>query len=99
MLFLFRNALLIVNVIALEFGAGIFIENQYIFLICRIMQGVCVGFYSAIAPLIIKEFAPTEIAGTLGAFNQLFVAFGVFFACLFQYILGTANDCFGKEKT
>lgn len=62
------------------------------------MQGVCVGFYSAIAPLIIKEFAPTEIAGTLGAFNQLFVAFGVFFACLFQYILGASNDCFEKPE-
>ncbi len=56
------------------------------------MQGMCTGFYSAIAPLIIKEFSPTEIAGTLGTFNQLLVGFGVFFACLLQLILKKVND-------
>lgn len=83
---------MLVNAIALVFGLILMIPNQYTFLLARIMQGVCVGFYSAIAPLIIKEFAPIEIAGTLGAFNQLFVAFGVFFACLLQYIFKLAND-------
>ena len=80
-----------VNAIALVFGIVLMIPNQYTFLFARLMQGVCVGFYSAIAPLIIKEFAPIEIAGTLGAFNQLFVAFGVFFSCLLQYIFKLAN--------
>lgn len=94
-----RKALLFVNGLALVFGLTLFIQNQYTFLISRLMQGVCVGFYSAIAPLIIKEFAPIEIAGTLGAFNQLFVAFGVFFCCLFQYILKVANGSDdSKEK-
>jgi len=40
--------------IALLFGSTLFINNQYTFLFSRVMQGVCVGFYSAIAPLIIK---------------------------------------------
>lgn len=51
---LFRNALLVVNAIALAFGALIFVKNPWTFLLARTMQGVCVGFYSAIAPLIIK---------------------------------------------
>ena len=51
---LFRNSLLVVNAIALVFGALIFIKNPWTFLLARTMQGVCVGFYSAIAPLVIK---------------------------------------------
>lgn len=89
---MYRNSLLVVNGIALLFGLLLMVPNQITFFIARIMQGVCVGLYSAIAPLIIKEFAPVEIAGTLGAFNQLFVAGGVFFACLLQYIMKKVND-------
>lgn len=77
---------------AIIFGILIMIKNPYTFFVCRFMQGMCTGFYSAIAPLIIKEFSPTEIAGTLGTFNQLLVGFGVFFACLLQLILKKVND-------
>jgi SP family arabinose:H+ symporter-like MFS transporter len=56
-------------------------------LFIRIIQGICVGFYSAIIPVIIKEISPNEISGTLGALNQLFIAFGVFFSFFFKFIL------------
>lgn len=42
------------NVIAFVAGLLVYIENAYILLIVRIIQGVCVGFYSAIIPVIIK---------------------------------------------
>jgi hypothetical protein len=46
-----------------------------------------VGIYSSLASLIIKELSPTEISGTLGSYTQLNVCFGVFFGCIFSYIL------------
>jgi hypothetical protein len=46
-----------------------------------------VGFYSAIAPLIVKELSPTEISGTLGSYCQLFTCLGVFFGSIFAYAL------------
>ena len=55
------------------------------------MQGFCVGFYSSIVSLIIKELAPTEISGTLGTLPQLNVTLGVFFGPLFKYILVKAT--------
>jgi MFS family permease len=36
-----------------------------------------VGLYSAIVPLFINEFAPMEIAGRLGALNQLMIVSGI----------------------
>lgn len=90
----FRNCLLFVDALAILFGLLIYIQNPAMLFFCRFVQGICVGFYSAIAPLIIKEFAPTEIAGTLGTFSQLFVAFGVFFACLEQVVF---KSIFKKE--
>ena len=51
------------------------------------MQGFCVGLYSALIPLLIKEYSPTEICGTFGALNQTLIAFGVFFAYVLQLIL------------
>lgn len=51
---LFRNSLLFVNILAIAFGSLLLINNQYTFLLCRLFQGICVGFYSAITPLIIK---------------------------------------------
>lgn len=83
----------VVNAIAFAAGLLLFIQNAYILLIIRIIQGLCVGFYSSITPVIIKEISPNEISGTLGALNQFFIAFGVFFSFFFKFILEKiAND-------
>jgi MFS family permease len=56
------------------------------------LQGMCVGCYLTMAPLIIRELAPTEMAGLIGSINQIFVISGIFFACLFQYLLSSIFD-------
>lgn len=89
--FYFRKSLLVVNVFAFVVGSLIFIENFYVLVFLRLCQGFCVGFYSAIAPLIIKELSPVEISGTLGVFAQLNVAGGCFFGCFFEFILSAAT--------
>ena len=50
----FRKSLLVVNAIALIFGGLLFVRTQFTLFIARFMQGLCVGFYSTLAPLIIK---------------------------------------------
>lgn len=46
-------------------------------IIGRIIQGLCVGLYSAIVPLFINELSPIEVSGKLGALNQLLIVFGI----------------------
>ena len=75
-------------------GGLIFIENFYSLLIFRLLQGIAVGLYSSVTPIIIKELSPVEISGQLGSYTQLNIAFGMFFGCLFAYILSqiTGDD-------
>jgi MFS family permease len=76
-----------VNCFAFTVGALIYIESFPVLVFMRLCQGFCVGFFSAIAPLIIKELSPTEISGTLGSYAQLNICLGVFIGCIFTYIL------------
>ena len=87
-----RQYIFIVNAIAFAAGLLLYIENAYLLFLVRILQGICVGFYSAITPVIIKEISPNEISGTLGALNQFFIAFGVFFSFAFKYVLEKIAD-------
>jgi MFS family permease len=50
----FRQSILIVNTIALIAGSLIFIENFIVLLLIRLIQGLCVGAYSALVPILIK---------------------------------------------
>jgi MFS family permease len=84
--------LLIVNVFGFIAGCLIFLPNFYVLIFVRICQGLCVGFYSSLTPLIIKEISPNEISGTLGALNQFMIAFGVFFGCIFKLLLSLIFD-------
>ena len=93
-----RKCLLLLNVIALIAGGFIYILNFYTLIFFRFVQGFCVGAYSSIVPLIIKELAPTEISGTLGSYAQLMVCSGASFGCIFKYILyKITGDDSGKD--
>ncbi|KAK3017091.1 hypothetical protein RJ639_007665 [Escallonia herrerae] len=43
----------------------------------RFLAGIGIGISSAIVPLYISEISPTEIRGTLGSINQLFICVGI----------------------
>ena len=58
----------------------------------RIIQGVCIGLYSSIVPMYIKEMSPINLAGTFGAFVQVFMAIGTFFAFFFTYLMSLILD-------
>ena len=52
----------------------------------RLIQGFCVGFYSSVIPIIVKENSPVEISGALGAFINGSFAFGGFLSFLFPFV-------------
>lgn len=79
------------NAFAFIVGLLIYIKYFPTLVFFRICQGFCVGFFSAIAPLIVKELSPNEISGTLGSYTQLNVCLGVFTGCIFAYILKKAT--------
>ncbi|GJN40639.1 hypothetical protein PR202_gb29886 [Eleusine coracana subsp. coracana] len=46
-------------------------------IIGRLLAGIGIGISSALVPLYISEISPTEIRGTLGSVNQLFICIGI----------------------
>uniref|UniRef100_A0A2P2M5R2 Major facilitator superfamily (MFS) profile domain-containing protein n=1 Tax=Rhizophora mucronata TaxID=61149 RepID=A0A2P2M5R2_RHIMU len=49
-------------------------------IIGRLLAGIGIGISSAIVPLYISEISPTEVRGTLGSVNQLFICIGILLA-------------------
>lgn len=87
------------NAFAFVVGILVYIEYFPTLVFFRICQGFCVGFFSAIAPLMIKELSPTEISGTLGSYAQLNICLGVFVGCIFAYILKKITGDSTGEKS
>lgn len=94
-----RQCLLAVNGAALTLGILIFIQNYYLLLVVRVLQGCCVGLYSAIIPLIIKELAPTEVRGLLGTYAQLNVTLGIVSGTFLRYLLSAMFDDPHSDRT
>ena len=64
----FRKCILVTNLFALLFGALIYIQDPYALFFIRIGQGICVGIYSSVVPVIVMEMSPVEISGSLGSY-------------------------------
>ena len=84
---LIRQCILATNAVAFFLGILQFIQSFELLLIVRLCQGVCVGIYSVLAPLVIKELAPLNIKGTLVSLVQLLICTGIFFGYLSTYVL------------
>jgi MFS family permease len=46
-------------------------------LVGRFLEGICIGFYSAIAPIYLREIAPKELRKLLGLFFSLGKVVGI----------------------
>lgn len=55
----------------------------------RILVGVGIGVSSGVVPLYISEVSPTEIRGTMGTLNQLFICVGILLALIAGLPLGS----------
>lgn len=66
---------------AIPLAVGAFLcataQSVQTMIIGRLLAGIGIGISSAIVPLYISEISPTEIRGTLGSVNQLFICVGI----------------------
>ncbi|XP_047311735.1 plastidic glucose transporter 4-like [Impatiens glandulifera] len=66
---------------AIPLAVGAFLcstaQSVQTMIIGRLLAGIGIGITSAIVPLYISEISPTEIRGTLGSVNQLFICIGI----------------------
>jgi MFS family permease len=78
--------------VAMVAGVLVFTANLEMYMLLRIVQGMCAGIYSALVPLIIKELAPFELSGVFGVFPQLFITVGIFVSCFLSFVLSQIYD-------
>ncbi|KAL1830150.1 hypothetical protein DCAR_0209558 [Daucus carota subsp. sativus] len=66
---------------AIPLAVGAFLcataQSVQTMIVGRLLAGIGIGISSAIVPLYISEISPTEIRGTLGSVNQLFICVGI----------------------
>ncbi|XP_076919910.1 plastidic glucose transporter 4-like [Bidens hawaiensis] len=74
-----RTKTFILDAVPLTIGAILCATamNAETMIIGRLLSGIGIGISSAIVPLYISEISPTEIRGTLGSINQLFICIGI----------------------
>ncbi|KAK1423478.1 hypothetical protein QVD17_18781 [Tagetes erecta] len=74
-----RTKTFILDAIPLAIGAILCAtaKNVETMIVGRLLSGIGIGISSAIVPLYISEISPTEIRGTLGSINQLFICIGI----------------------
>ena len=65
----------------------LYIPNFYSLLLCRVLQGLCIGFHSATTNLIIKEIAPPELSGPMGSLSAINMSVGGTFIFALVYAL------------
>lgn len=74
------------NAIALLIAGVIQINNLYVLLACRFVQGFVIGNYMGVIPLYVKEVTPVPLRGMFGAMSQFFYIGGVVICYLFGLI-------------
>lgn len=65
------------------------IHNYKIFFLVRFFQGFLCGLNSAVIPVIVKENSPADMINITGAFINITIIIGLFFAYFFGFILAT----------
>ena len=70
-------------------------QNVYVFMVFRVLGGLCIGTSSVVSPLYISEIAPPKKRGFLVALFQFNIVFGILIAYVSNYLFqnnGNEND-------
>jgi MFS transporter, SP family, arabinose:H+ symporter len=66
--------------------------NVFIFMVFRLIGGLCIGASSVVSPLYISEIAPPWRRGFLVALFQFNIVFGILIAYVSNYLLQSTNS-------
>jgi len=67
-------------------------QGVYIFMVFRLVGGLCIGASSVVSPLYISEIAPPAKRGLLVALFQFNIVFGILIAYVSNYLLQSTNS-------
>ncbi len=67
-------------------------QDVYVFMVFRVLGGLCIGASSVVAPLYISEIAPPARRGFLVALFQFNIVFGILIAYVSNYLLQRTNS-------
>ncbi len=67
------------------------INNIYLLLVFRVIQGIIVGNYMAVTPLFINEITPIDLKGSKGVFSQIMIVVGIVIAYFFKVVLTVSH--------
>ena len=67
-------------------------QDVYIFMVFRLIGGLCIGASSVVSPLYISEIAPPKKRGFLVALFQFNIVFGILIAYVSNYLLQSNNS-------
>ncbi len=82
--------MMILNAFAIFIGLLLlWIDDIYLVFIIRFCQGIAVGLYSMIVPLIIKEICPAKIINRVRAVNYSILALALIIVYSFAYKLSS----------
>src|SRR5271157_5988682 len=66
-------------------------QNVYVFMVFRLLGGLCIGASSVVSPLYISEIAPPAKRGWLVALFQFNIVFGILIAYVSNFLLQSTN--------
>ncbi len=67
-------------------------QGVYLFMVFRLLGGLCIGASSVVSPLYISEIAPPKKRGFLVALFQFNIVFGILIAYVSNYLLQRSNS-------
>ncbi len=67
-------------------------QNVYVFMVFRLIGGLCIGASSVVSPLYISEISPPHRRGFLVALFQFNIVFGILIAYVSNYLLQSTNS-------
>lgn len=76
-----------VGLVAIVATLMVLTGSTWLLLMGRVLQGFCVGNFSSLVPLMVREFSPLELTGSFGALMAPSIGIGFFFAYLLSYVL------------
>lgn len=66
--------------------------NLVVLIVGRVLSGLAIGTGSILVPLILTEISWTEIRGSIGVLNQLFVTVGILLAFVVNSLFANVSD-------